>query len=151
MELFMQITIEAISAKDRKDWERLWRDYLAFYETSLPDEVFDTTWQRLLSDGEDPEGWLAINSEGEVLGLVHCLYHRSTWTIAPVCYLQDLYVVPTARGHGVGRLLIEKVYDRAEKAGASQVYWMTQDFNETARRLYDTIGVLTPFIKYRKP
>ena len=66
------------------------------------------------------------------------------------CYLQDLYVSDTLRGQGIGRLLIEAVYDEADKRGVPTVYWLTQDFNKPARLLYDKIATLTPFIKYNR-
>ena len=78
-------------------------------------------------------------------------FHRSAWTVGDYCYLQDLFVNPDIRGGGVGRALIEAVYEAAEARGASQTYWLTQDFNTTARKLYDKVGQLTPFIKYRNP
>jgi GNAT superfamily N-acetyltransferase len=70
--------------------------------------------------------------------------------MAPTCYLQDLYVVPETRGQGLGAALINHVYAAADERGAAEVYWHTQEFNATARRLYDRIGRLTPFIQYRR-
>ena len=81
---------------------------------------------------------------------MHFIYHPHNWRIEPVCYLQDLYVAPEARNSGAGRALIEAVYARADRDGCPSVYWTTQDFNTTARRLYDRIGTLTPFIKYTR-
>ena len=85
------------------------------------------------------------------MGLTHYIFHRHGWKIENVCYLQDLYAAPDVRGKGVGRALIEAVYAEADKAGAPSVYWLTQDFNATARQLYDRIGTVTPFIKYTRP
>ena len=81
---------------------------------------------------------------------VHFLFHRHAWKIENVCYLQDLYARPETRDTGVGRALIEAVYAAADQAGAPAVYWLTQDFNVTARRLYDRIGKLSPFIRYTR-
>ena len=89
-------------------------------------------------------------SDGELIGLVHYLFHRHCWRVENVCYLQDLFAAPEARGKGVGRALIEAVYAKADEAGSPNVYWLTQDFNHTARQLYDRIGTLTPFIKYQR-
>ena len=50
----------------------------------------------------------------------------------------------------MGRALIEAVYAEADRRGTPAVYWMTQDFNTTARQLYDRIAKLTPFIKYSR-
>jgi GNAT superfamily N-acetyltransferase len=87
--------------------------------------------------------------DGTLVGIVHYLFHRSTWTIGDYCYLQDLFTAPEARGQGAGRALIEAVYDRAEAAGASRVYWLTQETNATARALYDTVADRPGFIQYR--
>lgn len=144
-------SIRALRADDRPQWAGLWRGYLDYYETTVADEVYDSTFARLL--GDDPRDFQALVAErdGELLGLTHYLFHRHAWKIEEVCYLQDLYTAPAARGTGVARSLIEAVYDAADAAGAPSVYWLTQDFNTTARKLYDRIGVLTPFIRYNRP
>lgn len=145
------LLIRPLRAGDRADWRRLWTDYLAFYETVLPEPVFETTFARLL--GEDPHdfhGRIAL-VDGQALGLVHFLFHRTCWKIENICYLQDLYVAPEARGTGLGRALIETVYAEADAAGAPQVWWLTQEHNAVARRLYDRIAVRTPFIRYNRP
>jgi GNAT superfamily N-acetyltransferase len=128
----------------------MWADYLKFYKTSVPTEVYDSTFERLL--GEDPRDFNALVAEqdGRLVGLTHYLFHRHAWKIEEVCYLQDLYARPETRGTGVGRALIEAVYAAADANGAPSVYWLTQDFNETARKLYDRIAVLTPFIRYNR-
>jgi GNAT superfamily N-acetyltransferase len=93
---------------------------------------------------------LIATLDGRPVGLVHYLFHRHGWKIENVCYLQDLYADPEVRGKGIGRALIEAVYAAADAEGCPSVYWLTQDFNETARRLYDRIGKLTPFVKYSR-
>lgn len=150
------LEIRSLTVRDETAWRGLWTEYLEFYESSLPDEVYRTTFARLLgehSDGEasyyEPRGMLAL-ADGEPVGLVHYFYHRHCWKLEHVCYLQDLYAAPQARGTGVGRALIEAVYERADEDGCPSVYWMTQEFNETARKLYDRIATLTPFIKYSR-
>lgn len=136
---------------DRRDWERLWRGYLAFYEAEVDPAVFDVTWSRLSSnEAGEFRGLLACGPDGAPLGLAHYLFHRHCWSVADACYLQDLFVAPEARGRGAGRALIEAVYAEADSAGAANVYWLTQDFNHTARQLYDRISVKTPFIKYSR-
>ena len=144
--------VRPLRASDKARWAALWSDYLAFYETSVSDAVQDSTFARLL--GDDPRDFSCLVIEepgGALVGLVHYLFHRHAWRIEEVCYLQDLYVAPEARGTGLGRALIEAVYAEAERSGAGQVYWLTQEFNTTARRLYDRVGVLTPFVKYQSP
>jgi len=146
----MTLEIRPLRATDRPEWDRLWTGYLDYYETSLPKQVYDSSFARLLGDDpQDFNGLIAV-LDGNPVGLVHYLFHRHGWKIENTCYLQDLYTDPAARGHGVGRALIEAVYDAADAAGAPSVYWLTQDFNATARRLYDQVGQLTPFIKYQR-
>ncbi len=122
--------------------------YLDFYETSVEPEVYESSFNRLLGhDPHDFHGGLA-QKDGKAVGLVHYLFHRHMWKIENVVYLQDLYADPDVRGQGIGRKLIEYVYDQADRAGCPSVYWLTQDFNHTARRLYDRIGQKSPFIRY---
>lgn len=143
-----EIVIRRPEPADERAWRALWRGYLDFYETTLPEAVYATTFARLLSEAEgDHHGYLAVRDDIPV-GLVHYIYHRHGWRIEKVTYLQDLYVAPEARGTGAGRALIEAVYAAADAAGCPSVYWLTQDFNTTARRLYDRVGTLTPFVKY---
>jgi len=136
---------------DWDEWKRLWTGYLDYYESTVSEDVYTTTFNRLM--GDDPQDFNGIIAEkdGQIVGLTHYLFHRHAWKIENVCYLQDLYVDPEARGTHAGRALIEAVYEAADKAGAPSVYWLTQDFNATARQLYDRIGTLTPFIRYNRP
>jgi GNAT superfamily N-acetyltransferase len=143
--------IRPLRREDEADWRRLWTGYLQFYQTSVPEAVYVSTFARLL--GEDPQDFSALVAEvdGRLMGLTHYLFHRHAWKIESVCYLQDLYVDPKARGLGLGRKLIEAVYARADAAGAPAVYWLKQDFNHEARQLYDRIAKVTPFIRYVRP
>ncbi len=145
------LIIRPLTRSDESQWRRLWHDYLAFYETELPEKVYVSSFARLL--GDDPQDYNGLMAEldGRLVGLVHYLFHRHGWKIENTCYLQDLYADPDVRGKGIGRALIEAVYAAADAAGAPSVYWLTQDFNHQARQLYDRIGVLTPFIKYQRP
>ncbi|MDV4167640.1 GNAT family N-acetyltransferase [Rhodovulum sp. FJ3] len=144
------ITIRPIQPDDYAQWAELWRGYLTFYETTLPDEVYQSSFDRMLGDDpRDFSGMLALDGDRPV-GLVHYLFHRHGWKVEEVCYLQDLFTLPDMRGRGVGRALIEAVYDAADAYGAPSVYWLTQDFNASARILYDQVGTLTPFIKYQR-
>jgi GNAT superfamily N-acetyltransferase len=144
------LTVRALRSDDYDSWCALWRAYLAFYVTSVPEAVYDSTFARLL--GEDPQDFNGFVAEtgGRLVGLTHYLFHRHCWKTENVCYLQDLFADPSVRGSGVGRALIEAVYSKADEVGAPSVYWLTQDFNHTARKLYDRIGQVTPFIKYQR-
>lgn len=144
------LVVRPLASDDAADWRRLWTAYLAFYETVLPEAIFRSTFARITDEGSNESAGLLAVLDGRPVGLAHYLFHRSCWTIDNVCYLQDLYADPAVRGTGVGRALIEAVHTRAAAAGAPEVYWMTQEFNATARRLYDRIAVKTPFIVYQK-
>jgi ribosomal protein S18 acetylase RimI-like enzyme len=145
----MSIKIRALEADDRAAWLPLWRGYLEFYETDIPDGVTDQTWRRIVDPAGPIHGFGAFD-DGRLVGFVHYLFHPVTWATANRCYLEDLYVDVGARGAGAGRALIEAVYRAADAAGADQVYWLTAHDNKTARRLYDRIGRLTPFVKYQR-
>lgn len=145
------VTIRPLKATDRAGWASLWDAYLAFYNTSVTPEVYDSTFARLLGDDIRDFNCFVADSGGRLVGLVHYLFHRHAWKIEETCYLQDLYADPSVRGTGIGRKLIEAVYKAADAQGAPSVYWLTQDFNAEARVLYDRIGVLTPFIRYQRP
>jgi GNAT superfamily N-acetyltransferase len=146
----MPTTIRPLRVTDEAEWRRLWTGYLEYYETSVPEEVYQTTFARLL--GTDPHDFhgLIAEQDGKPIGLTHYLFHRHCWRIENVIYLQDLYVDPEVRGTGAGRALIEAVYAAGDAAGCPSVYWLTQDFNAAGRRLYDRVGELTPFIKYQR-
>ena len=146
----MNLEIRPLAAPDRVAWEALWAGYLDFYDADIADDVTGQTWSRLIEPGIDPNGFCAVDDDGRLIGIVHYHFHASSWTLGPYCYLQDLFVDPQIRGSGAGRALIEAVYQAADERGASQVYWLTRHDNETARRLYDRIGVATPFIKYNR-
>lgn len=147
------IDIRPLVRRDEVEWRWLWRGYLDFYETSVPDAVYASSFQRMLAGNAGAAGefrGLVATVDKRPAGLAHFLFHRHGWSVEDVCYLQDLFVSETHRGLGLGRKLIEAVYASADAEGAAQVYWLTQDFNQTARRLYDRIGVVTPFIKYNR-
>ncbi len=146
----MTTTIRPLAAADEAEWRRLWTGYLEFYETSVTEQVYRTTFARLLGDDAQDYHGLVAQRGGKPIGLTHYLFHRHCWRVENVIYLQDLYVDPEARGTGAGRALIEAVYAAADAAGCPSVYWMTQDFNATARQLYDRVAKLTPFIKYQR-
>lgn len=146
----MAQTIRPLTSADRTAWNPLWQGYLDFYKTELTPDITETTWNRLLDPAEDLFCLVAENEDGEMIGIVHFLYHRVTWAVEDRCYLEDLFVAASARGTGAGRALIEAVYAAADERGADQVYWLTQEFNAEGRRLYDRVGRLTPFIKYQR-
>jgi GNAT superfamily N-acetyltransferase len=148
-EAALGFTIRPVEPADRPRWEPLWKGYQLFYKVDLPREVTDTTWKRFF-DGIEPVHALIAEEGRDLIGLVHYLFHRSTWMTGPTCYLQDLFTNQKARGKGVGGALIEEVYKRAAAAGATRVYWNTHETNATARSLYDKVATRSGFIQYRK-
>jgi GNAT superfamily N-acetyltransferase len=143
-----RLEIRALRPDERDAWEPLWTGYLTFYKATVEPEVTNMTWARL-HDPAEPMHVLGAFVDGTLVGIVHYLFHRSTWTVGDYCYLQDLFTAPEARGRGAGRALIEAVYDRADVAGASRVYWLTHETNEIARALYDSLADRPGFIQYR--
>lgn len=135
---------------DIKAWLTLWRDYCAFYDTELPDEVCKTTWGRLM-DPEIPFMGVYIATDGEtgpMIGFATWVEHAVTWALGPRCYLEDLYVSPDARGKGAGEALIHAVKGQAKRDQCDKVYIMTKADNEIARGLYDKLGKETGFVRY---
>ena len=144
-----KVVIRPISENEREAWNPLWAGYLAFYKTTLPQEISDLAWDRF-HDPEEPIFALGGYINGELMGIAHYLFHRSTWAPHRYCYLEDLFVAEAARGQGLGRALIEAIYERAHAANASRVYWLTQSSNTQARILYDRVADNLGFIQYRK-
>lgn len=140
--------VRAVERGDRDQWAPLWRAYLVFYEAVETPEVTEAVWSRIF-DPLEPVHAVAAERDGALVGFSHYLFQRSTWLVNPRCYLQDLYVIPAARGVGVGRALIGAVCARAKAAGAANVYWNTHETNAPARRLYDALAKRTGFIQYR--
>jgi GNAT superfamily N-acetyltransferase len=143
------IRIRPVEPADFAQWEPLWAGYNSFYERALPDGITRTSWARFLDAGEPVHAAVA-EQDGGLIGLVHYLYHRSTTTIEPTCYLQDLFTDPEARGAGVGRALIDHVYRAASTAGCSRVYWQTHHSNAPAIRLYEKMAERSGFVRYVK-
>ena len=142
--------IRPLAKADNEEWRALWVSYLEFYETSLKANVIDESFSRFIDNNQTRQNALVAESTDELVGLVHYIFHLDTWAIQEVCYLQDLFVIPQNRGKKIGQLLIESVYERADKYGAPSVYWLTQEFNVPARKLYDRMADLTPFRHYER-
>jgi GNAT superfamily N-acetyltransferase len=142
------VTTGRLAESDRAAWQRLFDGYHVFYERpNWPQEKFDEAWRRFQRDEEIHA--LGAYLDGRLVGIAHFLVHAST-TTADVCYLQDLYTAPEARGQGVARALIAAVERWAREQGCARLYWLTHTTNETARRLYDQVAVNRGFIQYTK-
>lgn len=144
------LAVRPVVASDREAWLKLFRDYIAFYKASVPEEVIAQTWRRLLNQEDNMMALIAVEDAGRAIGIAALVFHRSTWSATWYCYLEDLFVAPEARGLGVGRALIEATYAEADRRGADRTYWATQEANATARKLYDRIGKLSEFVQYRR-
>jgi len=150
----LELIIRPAHPEDFPQWLPLWNGYNKFYNrhgaTALPDAVTQATWSRFF-DSYEPMHCIVAEYEGRLVGLVHFLFHRTTISIQPTCYLQDLFTDESLRGHGIGRKLIEAVYQQAKLAGSSRVYWLTHETNTTAMQLYDKVADRSGFIVYRMP
>lgn len=140
--------VRAISCADEPAWRRLWARYNRFYEANVSDEVTDATWRRIL-DPASPLIGRAAEHDGDLAGFSISVLHECSWTIAPVCYLEDLFVAAEARGGGIGSALIEDVIDLGRERGWSRIYWHTHADNAVARRLYDKFIAADDFVRYR--
>jgi len=150
----LNLTIRPVEPKDFEQWLTLWVGYNKFYGRSGPaalaPEITQLTWTRFF-DAYEPVHALVAESDGRLLGITHYLYHRSTVAIGPICYLQDLFTVESARGKGVARALINAVYTQAKLDGALRVYWQTHETNHAAMQLYDKVAEKSGFLVYRMP
>jgi GNAT superfamily N-acetyltransferase len=152
------VRVRFVTRGDYAEWLPLWEGYNEFYKrvgaTALPDAITRVTWERFFDAYEPVYAMVAEDITAEkterLVGLVHYLWHRSTITIEPTCYLQDLFTAEGARGKGVGRALIEAVYEQARLAGVAQVYWRTHATNAKARRLYDQVAEESGSLVYKR-
>jgi GNAT superfamily N-acetyltransferase len=147
------LLIRGVRRSDFAQWKPLWDGYNTFYgrtgKTALPDEMTAMTWSRFF-DPYEPMHALVAERSGRLLGLAHLVFHRSSISLASICYLQDLFTSASARGEGIGRSLIEEIYRYAEVAGCSRVYWQTHETNAVAMKLYDKVAEKSGFVVYRK-
>ena len=144
----MSITVSPLVSSNRSEWEILTREYNAFYMSSKTPAEYELAWTRLTS--EDGVHGLVAENEGRLVGIAHFLFHTSTWA-TKVCYLQDLYTSPNARGKGVARALIAAVAQTARTAGATRFYWLTRENNAVALVLYEKLAKHNGFIRYEYP
>jgi GNAT superfamily N-acetyltransferase len=147
IEMSASIVIREAGPADEAAWRTLWAGYNAFYEASVPPDVTDHTWRRMLDPGSPLMGRVA-EIDGQCLGFALCVLHEGTWVASPVCYLEDLFVDPACRGRGIGRKLIEDLVALAKARGWSGLYWHTRADNP-ARRLYDEFVQADDFVRYR--
>lgn len=143
----MTAVIRAVRPEDRAEWEPLWQGYLDFYAAALDPVVTDSTWGRITDSDSAVDGLVAVGDHG-LVGLLHYVLHPTTWTMAPACYLEDLFVQPAARGAGMGHALITALTDLARTQGWSSIHWITAQDNAAGMRLYDRIARRTTWVRY---
>ena len=144
------MSVRTVIASDYLAWRKLFDAYLVFYETSLNGELIELTWQRLLGQQDGMMALVAVEPSGNVVGIANLVFHRSTWAENFYCYLEDLYVDSASRGTGAGAALVEATGAEALRRGAARTYWATHKDNAAARRLYDRVATLTPFLRYER-
>jgi GNAT superfamily N-acetyltransferase len=135
---------------DKPAWLELWQGFLTFYSARLDPAITEFTWTRLM-DQASPLKMRVAEKEDVILGFAIHHHHPSTWVMGDDCYLEDLFVAPAARGHGLGRALIDDLMALARTKGWNRLYWHTDQGNATARRLYDSIIPADGHIRYRVP
>jgi GNAT superfamily N-acetyltransferase len=147
----MTVRVRRLEARDKPVWLTLFKGYIAFYKATVPDDVIEMTWKRLMEGAPDFHiALVAVDATDRPVGLAHVLFHRSTWSPTQYCYLEDLFVDPAQRAKGAGRALIEATYREADARGCTRTYWATQEFNYRARALYDQVATKSVFVQYRR-
>lgn len=142
-----ELSIRPAAAGDEAAWRALWRGYCNFYESTVSEEVTAFTWRRIL-DAASPVSCAVAQAGGRVVGFANYVVHENTWEMKPVCYLEDLFTSPEARGTGAGKALIGWLQDGLAREGWSRLYWVTHRDNATARRLYDRFSKADEFVRY---
>jgi GNAT superfamily N-acetyltransferase len=142
------MTVRRLREHDLDRWRELWNGYLSFYREELAEDVTARTFERLCGGEDGMLGLVAVDADDQPIGLAHLVFHPTTWSTAPSCYLEDLFVARGQRGGDVARTLFDAIYATAREHGCDRVYWHTQQFNGPARSLYDTVGQLRSFVVY---
>jgi GNAT superfamily N-acetyltransferase len=142
--------IRPLEEGDFSAWRELWSAYLKFYRADVSDTVTKASFRRLQQSADGLVGLVAEADNGQLVGFVHLVFHPSTWSTAPYCYVEDLFVSPLARGTGASMDLLRAAYAEADRQGASRTYWETQAFNGAARSLYDQVAHPTSFVVYER-
>ena len=83
------------TAADEVAWRELWAGCNSFYETVLPETVTARTWQSLLGGLADFQPIAVTNDD--VAGSASAFCVRASWVVAPICYLEDLFVARIPR------------------------------------------------------
>ena len=144
----MDVSVREIEPRDQARWRILWDGYCRFYERELSEAITAHTWARILDPGSPVHAIVAEHRERGVVGIANYVIHENTWSLTPVCYLEDLYVDPDERALGVGKQLIDWLVARMSERGWSRLYWNTRENNYRARGLYDKYTPHSGFVRY---
>ena len=140
--------VRPAQAGDVSHWLPLWRAYCTSLDHAVSDAVSDGVWSRILTPSE-PIWCIFVSQAGaEPQGFALYVMHPHTWSLQPVCYLEDIFVAPEIRGRGAGRALIEKLVERGREEGWRRIYWHTHENNYRARALYDRVVGRTDYVRY---
>lgn len=114
---------------------------LATYERE-PDAVEATPagLRAQLSAAQPPFECLLAELDGAVVGFALYFHNYSTWRGRQGLYLEDLFVEPAARGHGIGRRLLVALARIAVARGCGRMEWMVLDWNAPAIGFYEQLG-----------
>lgn len=146
----MTVRVRHLGPRDHDQWLVLFRAYIDFYRADVPDEIVALTWTRLMDRTSGMVGLCAVTEQDQPVGIALLIFHLSTWSATTYCYLEDLYVAPEARGRGAGKALIEAIYAEADARGATRTYWVTEEENDDARRLYERVANRAPYVQFRR-
>ncbi len=142
------VTIRKPEARDEERWRELWEGYCRFYERDLSEAVTRHTWTRIMDAASPVHSIVAEGEHAGVIGMANYVIHENTWTLTPVCYLEDLFVDPAQRAGGVGRQLIDWLIAEMKTQRWSRLYWHTRENNYRARGLYDKFTPHSGFVRY---
>lgn len=140
--------IRKIEPRDEARWRVLWEGYCRFYQRELSEPITHYTWQRIVDAGSPVHAIVAQDAGGQVIGICNYILHDNTWSLTPVCYLEDLFVDPEQRAGGVGKQLIDWLIAEMKAHGWSRIYWNTKENNYRARGLYDQYTPHSGFLRY---
>jgi len=143
----MKLKIRQVNAKDETVWREMWARYNDFYGATVPESTTVSTWNNII-DSESSMGAFVVIDHNEVVGFVNYILHPYTWSQGLACLMDDLFVMPKARGRGAARMLIQNLIDMGNENNWTRVYWMTRQGNVTARYLYDKFCPMDGFIRY---
>ncbi len=144
------IRVARAGPADKNDWISLWRQWQRHMSGAVPDEVTEQSWRTALAPGSSLAILLARDAAGAAIGFATVSFAPFAWTGSDIAFLQDLFVMESARGNKAGEALLGAVYAEADARGAAQVYWMVDEKDEALQRFYARHGIRTPYLRYMR-